>query len=159
MENVPDIINTAVQGFTLTPVVSRPQVRVMVYVLSGSGPMALFTICNASSFSSSSSPFPATFTIVKFPNTLWFLNFSLNALAAFTPGSTHSVCRNMLWNSALEYGYRLSSSFRQRRLSRLSTSRSCTNRPLSLVRKNSRKLNAFSSSLYSEPSSEPRSYV
>lgn len=37
-------MNTAVHGFMLTPVVNRPQDKVMVNVSSGFLPMAVFTI-------------------------------------------------------------------------------------------------------------------
>ena len=92
----PAIMNTAVQGLMLTPVVSRPHDKVMVYERSGSLPMALFTICNASAFSSSSSPLPATLTIWNAPNTGCCLSLALSTRAAFTPGTTQRVCRKML---------------------------------------------------------------
>ena len=87
---LPDSIKQAVQGFTLTPVVRRPQERVIEYESSGFGPIAFSTFFKASFSSSSSSPSPATFAIVNWPKTGCSCKSLLKAFASFTPGIIQS---------------------------------------------------------------------
>jgi len=84
-------MNTPVHALTLTPVVNRPQDKVMVRVASGSLPIASSTAARASLLSSSSSPSPATFTTLKCWNTGCDCSKALMARASFTPGNIHSV--------------------------------------------------------------------
>ena len=109
VEKEPDSMNTAVHSLTVTPVVSFPQERVMVYVSILSALLIAFlTLFKASA--DSSSLLPATFTISNcpLPNTGCLLIKSFKAFAALTPGTIQRECLNKSLYSSLEYGYALS---------------------------------------------------
>ena len=136
----------------------------MVEVFSGNSPIALSTLSSAFSLCSSVSFLPATFTTLKCLNVGCSLSSCSKAAASLTWETTHNVCRNILRYSVVENGKLFSASFVQRRFRNLSTSASCTNRPLEPagmaalsalglpvhVRKNSGKVNipVWSSTLF-----------
>ena len=82
-------MKTAVHSGTVTPVVSLPQERVIVYPSSPAAAMESLTFFNASSDFSSSSPSPATLTILKapLPKTGCLFKSLLSASASRTPGT------------------------------------------------------------------------
>ena len=166
-------MNTAFHSFTVTPVVSFPHDRVIVYPSLPAALIAFRTFSRAVSDFSSSSPSPATFTILKRLKTGCFFINALSALPSLMPGIIHSECLNKSRYSFDEYGYLLYSSSFAIRQRKLQTSFSWTKSPIfafsgtglkSLhispvhTRKNSWKLKALSSSsTYLLPSSLPRS--